>query len=102
MLKYRVIFGLLFGALFIGLIFIDSWASRAWPNGGMPPGFVVAIASLIVIPPAIWEMRKLLERENVQISMRVTVAAAILCMLWPWFEQVADREPSPWHGLGNG
>ena len=96
---YRVIFGLLFGALFIGLIFIDSWASSGWPAGGTPPGLVVAIVSLIVIPMAIWEMRKLLALENVQISMRITVVASMLCMLWPWIEQVSESESSPWHAM---
>jgi phosphatidate cytidylyltransferase len=42
-------------------------------------------------------MRSLLARENVHISMRITVVAAMLCMLWPWLEQVA--ESSPWHSV---
>ncbi len=93
MLKYRVIFGLLFGALFIGLIFLDTRASQYWPGGerwATPPGFFVALASLVAIPVGIWEMRALLSRENVRISMRITVIAAMLCMLWPWIEQVSE------------
>jgi phosphatidate cytidylyltransferase len=100
MLKLRIIFGTLFSALFAGLIFLDSYASRLWPDGSRfttPPGFFVALASLVIIPMALREMRDLLAHENVRISMRITVVAAILCMLWPWVEQIA--EASPWHSV---
>jgi CDP-diglyceride synthetase len=93
MLKHRVIFGILFGALFIGLIFLDSYASRHWPGGGAwatPPGLFVALASLLVIPLGLWEMRAMLGRENVFISLRITAVASVLCMLWPWVEQVGE------------
>jgi len=92
MLKYRVIFGLLFGALFIALICLDSHYSRFWPAGSFstPPGLFVAIACVIVIPFALREMQKLLASENVMISMRITVVASMLCMLWPWIEQVSE------------
>jgi len=92
MLKYRILFGLIFGALFVGLIALDWYAAGGWPVAywSTPPGMVVAVASLAVIPLALWEMRGLLARENVAISMRITVAAALLCMLWPWIEQVGD------------
>jgi phosphatidate cytidylyltransferase len=92
MLKHRIIFGLLFGALFIGLIYLDFWASRDWPRAAAwtPPGLFIALASLVVIPLGLWEMRALLAREHVNISMRITVVAAMLCMLWPWVEQVAE------------
>ncbi|HVX84987.1 MAG TPA: phosphatidate cytidylyltransferase [Phycisphaerae bacterium] len=93
MLKYRLIFGILFGALFLGMIAADSWASRQWPVRpySCPPGAFVALVCLFVIPFAIREMRALLSRQNVIVSMRITVAAALLCMFWPWVEQVADN-----------
>lgn len=93
MLKYRLIFGLLFSALFVGLISLDEFLSRTWPVGhwSAPPGFVVALACLIIIPLALREMQQLLARQNVQIAMRVVTVAAILCMLWPWIEQVSER-----------
>src|SRR5579875_3691298 len=92
MLKYRVIFGLFFGALLIGMIALDSWASAQWPLRAYssPPGAFVALVCLVVIPLGLREMRALLARENVTISMRITVAASLLCMIWPWVEQVAD------------
>ena len=50
----------------------------------------VALGCLIVIPIALREMRALLRSENVMISMRITVAATMLCMFWPWVEQVSE------------
>ncbi|HEY4328109.1 MAG TPA: phosphatidate cytidylyltransferase [Phycisphaerae bacterium] len=92
MLKYRVILGLVFGAIFIGLIWLDSYAAGGWPiaHWSTPPGLLIACVSLLIIPLAIREMQALLAKENVQISMRITVIAALLCMLWPWIEQVGD------------
>jgi CDP-diglyceride synthetase len=91
MLKYRVIFGLLFGALFLGIMFLDSWCSSGWPTRAYtsPPGAFVALGCLLVIPLALREMQALLGSENVTISMRITVVASLLCMAWPWVEQVA-------------
>ncbi len=62
MLKYRVIFGLLFGALFIGLIFLDSACSQGWPLGAFstPPGAFVALGCVVVIPFGLREMGTLL------------------------------------------
>ncbi len=92
MLKYRLIFGLLFGALFIGLIFLDSYCSGGWPlvAYSTPPGLFVALGCVVVIPFGLREMGSLLAAENVTISMRITVAATMLCMLWPWIEQVSE------------
>ena len=92
MLKHRILFGLLFSALFVGLIALDWYAAGDWPMApwSTPPGLLVAVASVLLIPLALWEMRALLARQNVVISMRITVVAALLCMLWPWLEQVGD------------
>jgi len=92
MLKYRVIFGLLFGALFIVLIGLDTHFSRNWPMGAYstPRGSFVALGCLVVIPIALREMQRLLASENVTISMRITVVASLLCMIWPWIEQVSE------------
>ncbi len=92
MLKHRIILGLLFAALFVGLLTLDWYAAAGWPmaHWSTPPGMLVAVVSVLVIPVALWEMRALLAKENVYISIRITVAAALLCMLWPWIEQVGD------------
>ena len=45
---------------------------------------------MVIIPLGLREMRGLLAKENVTISLRITVVAAALCMLWPWIEQVAQ------------
>ena len=122
MLKQRLIVGLFLGALFVTLLWLDTWASMGWFQGarGAPPGFVLALVSLAVVPLALREMRDLLAKENVVISMRVTIVAASLCMLWPWLEQVAESiqqqhnggwntldgplkatvEQSPWYTVG--
>jgi CDP-diglyceride synthetase len=93
MLKYRLIFGLVFGALFIAVILLDAYNSNAWPSRpySAPPGTFVAMGCLILIPLALREMRTLLASENVTISMRITVVATLLCMLWPWIEQVSEH-----------
>jgi CDP-diglyceride synthetase len=92
MLKQRVIMGLILGTIFVLLLWLDSYASGGWPGApwSTPPGFMLAMVSLFVIPLAAWEMKNLLAKENVEISMRIIVVASTLCMLWPWFEQVAE------------
>jgi CDP-diglyceride synthetase len=92
MLKHRIIVGLLFGALFVAVIFLDSYCSQGWPLRGFstPRGTFVALGCVLLIPLALREMRALLSPENVIISMRITVVASLLCMLWPWVEQVSE------------
>jgi CDP-diglyceride synthetase len=92
MLRHRIILGLLFAALFVGLITLDWYAAGGWPvaDWSTPPGLLVAAVSVLTIPLALWEMRGLLARQNVHISIRITVIAALLCMLWPWLEQVGE------------
>ena len=110
MLKHRIILGLLFSVLFVGLITLDWYAAGGWPmaHWSTPPGMLVALVSLLAIPLGVWEMRALLARENVIISLRITIAAALLCMIWPWIEQVGDsiqqrmQEESMVGGMQNG
>src|ERR1043165_10231097 len=92
MLKHRLILGIIFGLLFLGLIWLDWYASRGWPvaDWSTPPGLVVLIVTLAAMPLAIAQMRALLARANVNISLRITILAAMLCTLWPWLEQVGD------------
>ncbi|MCL2640021.1 MAG: phosphatidate cytidylyltransferase [Phycisphaerales bacterium] len=92
MLRHRLIFGLLFIALFIAAIALDVWLSQGWPTQPrtIPPGSIVALICILIIPLAIREMQNLLQRQHVTISIRITVVAALLCMLWPWIEQVSD------------
>src|SRR4051812_11834224 len=92
MLKYRLIIGLIASTLFLALLWLDTYASGGWPVApwSTPPGFFVALGCLVVIPLALREMQSLLAKENVLISLRVTTIAALLCMLWPWIEQVGD------------
>jgi phosphatidate cytidylyltransferase len=92
MLKHRIIFGLLFGALFLAIIFLDSFCSKGWPlhPWSAPPGTFVALGCILLIPLSLREMQNLLAPENVTISLRITIAASLLCMLWPWVEQVSE------------
>src|SRR3954467_13554292 len=92
MLKHRIIMALVLGSLFLGLLWLDSAASRGWyaGNAGTPPGFFGGLGGVAVIALGLREMRALLARENVVISMRITVVAAMLCMIWPWLEQVSE------------
>ena len=92
MLKLRLIVGIIISAFFVGLLWLDTYASGGWPGvkWSTPPGMFVALASVIVIAFALREMQGLLAREGVQISMRITVLAALLCMVWPWIEQVSE------------
>jgi CDP-diglyceride synthetase len=92
MFRHRVILGLPLTALFVGLITIDWFAAGGWPlaDWSTPPGLLVACVCVIAIPLALWEMRNLLARQNVNISLRITIAAALLCMIWPWLGQFDD------------
>ena len=87
MLRYRLIFGLLFAALLVALIWADSFCAS---RGYAPAGTFIALATLALVPLAVKEMQSLLARSGVAISMRVSVIACLLCALWPWIEQVAD------------
>lgn len=93
MLRYRIIFGLLFSALLVGLFYLDSHLADSWPKAPWlaPPGTILVLALLTLIPLALREMQGLLRRQNVHISMRVCVAAALLSMAWPWISQVANE-----------
>lgn len=94
MLKYRLIFGVIFAALLVGLFYLDDLLSVQWP-GGMwvaPRGAVIAFMLAAVLPLALREMQGLIasDSSSVDISMRVCVPACILCAFWPWVEQVAQ------------
>lgn len=94
MLKYRIIFGVIFAAILLGLFYCDDQLSSNWP-GGMwvaPRGAVIALLLALVLPFGIREMQNLIasDKSTVDISMRVCVPACILCAFWPWIEQVAQ------------
>jgi len=94
MLKYRLIFGLLFAALLAGVFYLDSHLSAGWWTRQpwvAPPGAMVLLMMAAFAPVALREMQGLLAKENVRISMRICVVASLLCMVWPWFEQVGDE-----------
>lgn len=93
MLKYRIILGLLFSTLLVGIFFLDQRLANHWPAGIWitPPGSILALAMLLLIIPALCEMRGLMRKQNVAISMRICVVASILCVLWPWISQVASE-----------
>ncbi|MGC8625652.1 MAG: phosphatidate cytidylyltransferase [Phycisphaerae bacterium] len=92
MFKLRLIFGLLFGAILLTMFYFDQMLAAGWPARRMsfPPGTLMALTLVAIIPLATVEMRRLLKAEGVAISMRVCVSASILCMLWPWLEQLAQ------------
>jgi CDP-diglyceride synthetase len=92
MLKYRVIFGLLFSALFLALIWADSFVAA---KGYTPRGAFIALATVIVVPLALREMQLLLAKDGVVLSLRVATVACLLCALWPWVEQVAEQATPP-------
>ena len=92
MFKLRLIYGLLFGAILLTMFYFDQTLSAGWPARAMsfPPGTLMALSLICIIPLATAEMRRLLQSEGVTISMRVCVTASILCMLWPWLEQLSQ------------
>jgi phosphatidate cytidylyltransferase len=93
MLHLRIIFGLIFASLAIGIIWLDTFLSAQWPGGAwkLPRGALIAMAAVPLIIMALREMANLLEKENVQISRRICSAAALLCMIWPWLVQIAQQ-----------
>lgn len=108
MLKYRLIFGVMIVAAFVGIIALDVALAARWPRETLsaPAGTCIAVITVVILPFALREMQQLLASENVTISMRICVAASILCAIWPWLEQVATSEvvrqlgpESPWHFL---
>lgn len=92
MLKHRILLGLLFAAIFVGLLTLDWYAAGGWPlaDFSTPPGLLVACVAAVAITLALREMRTLLARQNVHISVRITLIAALLCMIWPWLGQLDD------------
>ncbi len=92
MLKLRLIYGLLFGGLLLTMFYFDQALSAGWPGRTMsfPPGTLMVLSLLGIIPLATAEMRRLLKAEGVVISMRVCVTASLLCMIWPWLEQLSQ------------
>jgi CDP-diglyceride synthetase len=92
MLKHRIILGILFAALFVGLLAVDWFAAGGWPlaDYSMPPGLLLACVTSVAIALTLWEMRNLLARQNVHISFSITLIAALLCMIWPWLGQLGD------------
>lgn len=92
MIKQRIIFGLLFGIGLLTMFYFDQRFSGGWPArpGSFPPGTLMALTMIVAIPFATAEMRRLLFYENVTISLRVCSTSAILCMLWPWLEQLSE------------
>jgi phosphatidate cytidylyltransferase len=93
MLHLRLIFGALIIAL-LGAVFYGDYAlSAGWPKQGgtLPPGALIALLSIPMCVLAIQEMANLLQAEGVVISRRICTVAALLCMLWPWLQQVAEK-----------
>ncbi len=92
MFKERLSFGLLFGIVLLIMFYFDQALSAGWPARPLsfPPGALLALTFAVIIPMAMDEMRKLLARQQVVISMRVCVVAAMLCMLWPWVAQLSE------------
>jgi phosphatidate cytidylyltransferase len=91
MFKWRLVYGLLFGVALLVMFYFDQTQAVGWPgrDDSFPPGILFAGTMTLIIPLAILEMRRLLASENVTISLRVCIPSAILCMLWPWLEQLA-------------
>ena len=92
MFKHRLVYGLAFGISLLVMFYFDQVLSRGWPGRPMsfPPGTLIALSLALIIPLAVTEMAQLLKYENVIISRRVCMASSVLCMLWPWLEQLSE------------
>ena len=102
MLHLRLIFGSLFAALLVGLMWLDTLLSAHWPQGAwsLPRGALIAFAAIPLVIMALREMADLLARDNVQVSRRICSVAALLCMIWPWLVQIADQARTQgWGGI---
>ena len=62
MLKHRLIFGILFTLLLSAVFYFDQTLSVGWPakHLSLPPGTIMALALVAVIPLGLIEMRNLL------------------------------------------
>ncbi|MEI7766524.1 MAG: phosphatidate cytidylyltransferase [Phycisphaerae bacterium] len=93
MLRYRLLLGILFAVLLIGLVALDRHMAVDWPRGmSWPPGLIVALIAIPLIIIAVREMRGLLSKVGVDISVRLCTTMALLCMLWPWAEQISQKK----------
>ena len=92
MLKHRLMLGFTIGIALLAMFYFDQSLSRGWParTWSFPPGMLMAITLSLFIPFAVREMQQLLGRGHVRISMRVCIAGALLCMLWPWLEILSE------------
>src|SRR5204862_7744876 len=95
LLKHRLLLGVILAIFFPGLVWLAPYAAGGgggWPIApySTPPGLIVLLVTLLLMPLAIAELRALLARQNVLISLRITIVASMLCTLWPWLEQVGD------------
>jgi phosphatidate cytidylyltransferase len=91
-LKQRMIFGLFFAVVLLAILYVDQVAARGWPGRtwSFPPGTLCALVLAGIVFAAVGEMRRLLENEKIIISRRVCITAALLCMLWPWMQQLSE------------
>ncbi|HMD54908.1 MAG TPA: phosphatidate cytidylyltransferase [Phycisphaerae bacterium] len=92
MFRQRLILGLLFGAALLAIFYLDQVTAVGWPGRtwSFPPGTLFAILMAGIVPFAISEMHHLLAKEKIVLSKRVCVTAAMLCLLWPWMEQLSE------------
>jgi len=93
MLHLRLIFGTLFAAAVVALMWLDTRFSAQWPtgSGALPRGALIALAAVPLIIVALREMADLLGRQHVNISRRICSGAAVLCMIWPWLVQISEQ-----------
>lgn len=92
MLKLRLIFGVLFIAIMLGIFYLDAFLSAGWHTQRpwhAPPGAVLALVAIALITMGLVEMRRLLAKAKVAISMRIAVVSSLLCVLWPWLGDVS-------------
>ena len=94
MLKYRLIFGTLIGAVFVGLVIFDAWLDGSLfasvAEKAIQGSILCAIVALLSIPTQI-EMTGLLGRTGVKIFKPVVFACSILLATsWYWRQFVSD------------
>ncbi len=92
MFKHRLAYGMLFGIALLAMFYFDQTLSEGWPARPLsfPPGTLMVLTLLLIIPLAVNEMSRLLKYENVVISKRVCILSSLLCMIWPWLEQLSE------------
>ena len=97
MLKYRLIFGTLMTAAFIGIVllngYFDGYLTRSAAHDKPFRGTLVVILIALVVVPTLFELSKLAGAKGIKILLPISIPASALISTsyyWPFFAFTFD------------